>query len=80
MAESSSKPADLTKPKSARKPTGRGRMPVQVALPKVLRIGIIQGGKIIEERIVRRRETVTFGPSEKNTFVLPASDIPVGRY
>jgi TonB family protein len=49
-------------------------------LPKVLRIGIIQSGKIIEERIVRRRETVTFGPNEKNTFVLPASDIPVARY
>jgi len=49
-------------------------------LPKVLRIGIIQGGKILEERIVRKRETVSFGPNEKNTFVLPASDIPVARY
>jgi TonB family protein len=58
----------------------RGARPPQQALPKVLRIGIIQGGKIIEERIVRRRETVTFGPNEKNTFVLPASDIPVSRY
>ena len=31
--------------------------------PKVLRIGVIQGGKIIEERIVRKRETVTVGSS-----------------
>jgi TonB family protein len=39
--------------------------------PKVLRIGVIQGGKIVEERIVRQRETVTVGSSERNHFVLP---------
>ncbi len=50
------------------------------ALPKVLRIGIIQGGKIIEERIVRRRETVTVGASEKNHFVLIASELPSSRF
>ncbi len=49
-------------------------------LPKVLRIGIIHNGKIIEERIVRRRETVTVGPSEKNTFVIPAQDLPSSRF
>jgi TonB family protein len=38
--------------------------------PKVLRIGVIQAGKIIEERIVRKRETVTVGSSERNHFVL----------
>src|SRR5438270_1507109 len=41
--------------------------------PKILRIGIIQGGKIVEERLVRKRETVTIGQSVKNTFVVPAS-------
>ena len=25
--------------------------------PKILRIGIIQGGRIVEERLVRKRET-----------------------
>lgn len=40
--------------------------------PKVLRIGIIQGDKMVEERVVRKRETVTVGPSEKNTFVVPS--------
>ncbi len=40
--------------------------------PKVLRIGVIQAGKIIEERIVRKRETVTVGGSERNHFVLAA--------
>lgn len=40
--------------------------------PKVLRIGVIQGGKIVEERIIRKRETVTVGASEKNHFVVQA--------
>jgi TonB family protein len=43
--------------------------------PKVLRIGVIQGGKIIEERIVRKRETVTIGSSERNHFVLNAAGV-----
>lgn len=38
--------------------------------PKVLRIGLIQAGKIVEERIVGKRETVTVGSSEKNHFVV----------
>jgi TonB family protein len=79
MADSSSKPAKKPAPRSSAGSRGKGPPPQQ-ALPKVLRIGIIQSGKIIEERIVRRRETVTFGPNEKNTFVLPASDIPVSKY
>jgi len=40
--------------------------------PKVLRIGLIQGDKIVEERIIRKRETVTVGSSEKNHFVVSA--------
>jgi len=44
--------------------------------PKVLRIGVIQAGKIIEERIVRKRETVTVGGSERNHFVLAAAGLP----
>ncbi len=42
--------------------------------PKILRIGIIQGGKIVEERLVRKRANVTIGQSAKNTFVVPASN------
>lgn len=44
--------------------------------PKVLRIGIIQGGKIIEERIIRKRETVNVGNSEKNHFVVHGEGVP----
>ena len=42
--------------------------------PKILRIGIIQGEKIVEERLVRKRENVTVGQSARNTFVVPASN------
>ncbi len=51
---------------------------VQVAPsgPKVLRIGLIQSGKIVEERIVRKRETVSVGPSEKNHFIVQSKSLP----
>ena len=34
--------------------------------PKVLRIGLIRGGRVVEERIIKQRTSVTVGPSEKN--------------
>ncbi len=40
---------------------------------KILRIGIIQNGKIIEERLLRKRDAVTIGQSPRNTFVLPSA-------
>jgi len=44
---------------------------------KVLRIGIVQGGRIVEERLLRRRDNVTVGQSPKNKFVIPSSRIPL---
>ena len=44
--------------------------------PKILRIGIIQGGRIVEERLVRKRENITIGQSAKNTFVVPSDALP----
>jgi TonB family protein len=44
--------------------------------PKVLRIGLIQAGRIVEERIIRKRETVTVGSSEKNHFVVHGEGVP----
>ena len=38
--------------------------------PKVLRIGVVQGGRVLEERIIKQRSHVTVGPSEKNLFVI----------
>ncbi len=43
---------------------------------KVLRIGLLQGGKIIEERLFRRREVITLGQAPTNTFYLPSPNLP----
>jgi hypothetical protein len=44
--------------------------------PKVLRIGIMQGTKVTEERVIRDRGTVTVGTTEKNTFTIATNDLP----
>src|SRR3954452_14622729 len=44
--------------------------------PKILRIGIIQGGRIVEERLVRKRENITIGQSAKNMFVVLSDALP----
>ncbi|HVR03366.1 MAG TPA: AgmX/PglI C-terminal domain-containing protein, partial [Polyangia bacterium] len=41
-----------------------------------LRIGIIQGGRIVEERLVRKRENITIGQSARNMFVVPSEALP----
>ncbi len=41
-----------------------------------MRIGVIQGGKIIEEKLLRKRSTVTVGTSVRNTIVLAAAGMP----
>lgn len=43
----------------------------QKSLPKVLRIGVVQEGKIIQERLIKAGETVTVGDSPKATFSYP---------
>ncbi|MBW2699899.1 MAG: AgmX/PglI C-terminal domain-containing protein [Deltaproteobacteria bacterium] len=48
----------------------------EASRPKILRIGVIQGGKIIEEKLVRKRGSVTVGSGVRNTIVLPAADVP----
>lgn len=48
----------------------------QTSGPKVLRIGLVQGGKVIEERVIKQRTHVTIGPSEKSMFVIPSKSIP----
>lgn len=53
-----------------------GARPGVVRGPRILRIGIIQGGRIVEERLVRKREHVTMGQSAKNMFVVPSDALP----
>lgn len=49
---------------------------VAAAGPKVLRIGVVQSGRVVEERIIKQRTHVTVGPSEKNMFVISAGNVP----
>ena len=44
--------------------------------PRVLRIGVIQDGMMVEERVIERRETVSIGTSERNHFVVQAPGLP----
>jgi len=53
------RPGQMTAVMRAVAPTG----------PKVLRVGVVLNGRVIEERIVRDRLNVTVGSSEKNMFV-----------
>ncbi|MBX5483853.1 MAG: TonB family protein [Myxococcaceae bacterium] len=43
---------------------------------KILRVGVIQGGKIIEEHHLKHRADVTIGSDARNTIVVPASNLP----
>jgi hypothetical protein len=47
---------------------------------KVLRIGIIQDGKIVQERLIKAGETVNVGESAKNTFVFPKTSLPRAEF
>jgi outer membrane biosynthesis protein TonB len=44
--------------------------------PKVLRIGVVQNGRVSEERIIKQRVHVTVGPNEKNLFVVGGGNLP----
>lgn len=44
--------------------------------PKVLRIGLVQGGRVMEERVIKQRVTVTVGSNEKSMFVIPSQAVP----
>jgi hypothetical protein len=44
--------------------------------PKVLRIGVVQSGRVVEERIIKQRGTVTVGNNERAMFVIPSQAVP----
>jgi len=44
--------------------------------PRILRIGVLLSGKIVEERLIRDRGDVTVGQSAKNTFSIPLETLP----
>ena len=45
--------------------------------PRILRIGVLLGGKIVEERLIRERTSVSIGQSMKNTFSIPVEGLPL---
>src|SRR5262249_2669561 len=47
-----------------------------VASAKILRVALIQGAKITEDRTLKRRGNVPVGQDPKNTFVVPVSNLP----
>lgn len=68
-------------PSSGRNSQMQGRMTAVMRAmtltgPKVLRIGVVHRGRILEERLVKQRTTVTIGPSEGATFIVPGAGIP----
>lgn len=63
-------------PQQARPATQNSASTTPPPRPKILRIGVILGGKIVEERLIRNRENVTIGQSAKNTFAIPAAELP----
>ena len=44
--------------------------------PRVLRIGLVQAGRVVDERVIKTRVDVTVGPSEKSMFVVGAQNLP----
>jgi outer membrane biosynthesis protein TonB len=55
-------------------------MAAQAQQAKVLRIGIIQDGKIVQERLIKQGENVLVGESPKNTFVFPKTGLPKAEF
>ena len=41
-------------------------------VPRVLRVGVVRGGRIVEERVIKQRITVTVGAAETAMFVIPS--------
>ena len=50
---------------------------IQAARQRILRIGVLLGGKIVEERLIRDRTPVTIGQSMRNTFSIPVEGLPL---
>jgi len=59
------------------KPQSNGPSSGGAPRQRILRIGVLLGGKIVEERLVRERTSVSIGQSMKNTFSIPVEGLPL---
>ena len=73
----------MAQPQSPRQGTRPGAMTQAMqAVPgkhsgsKVLRVGLFRDKKIVEERIVRKRETVSIGTAAKNHLIIKSGTLP----
>ena len=73
----------MAEPQTPRRGTRPGAMTIAMqAVPtkpsgvRVLRIGLFREKKIVEERIVRRRETVSIGTAAKNHLIIKSGTLP----
>nr|HEX4313861.1 AgmX/PglI C-terminal domain-containing protein [Kofleriaceae bacterium] len=55
----------------------RDREQFTASRPRILRIGVLLGGKIVEERLIRERVSVSVGQSMRNTFSVPVDGLPL---
>jgi TonB family protein len=73
----------MVQPRTPSEPTRPGKMSMAMDLaprkptgPKVLRVGLFRDKKIVEERIVRTRETVSIGTAAKNHLIIKSGTMP----
>jgi hypothetical protein len=52
------------------------RAVAQPSGPRLLRIGVVQGGKVVDERVFRRPQTVTVGRTEDATLLVSGRGVP----
>ena len=72
--EKSSPPRSSTKPGAMT--MAMQAVPNRSSGPKALRIGLFRDKKIVEERIIRNRETVSIGTSAKNHLIIKSGTLP----
>lgn len=75
--------ADHPRPAESARPGAMTMAMRAVSAPaseKVLRVGLLRDGVIVEEKVIHDRETVTVGPSEKNHLHLPKIDGMPSRF
>ncbi len=60
-------------------PDPQASAPSGPATAKVLRIGVVVEGKIVQERLIRAGEAVTVGEGPRNTFVLAGTRLGEGQ-
>jgi outer membrane biosynthesis protein TonB len=67
-------------PKASPQPVKGRPAPARVPEAKILRIGIIHGGRIIEERLIPAGQSVSVGEHPKSTLVVKGAPLPAKKF